>query len=169
VEANSFFAQLEDQVGIIKTLTDNISPEQACWKPNAESWSILEVINHLLDEEREDFRAHLDTALHHPDGDWSLINPQGWVTQRGYNQRDLGTSMNAFIEERRKSIEWLRGLDQPVWNIARPASFGELKAGDLLAAWVAHDLLHLRQLVELHWTYTLQEAQPYNVRYAGEW
>jgi hypothetical protein len=33
----------------------------------------------------------------------------------------------------------------------------------------AHDLLHLRQLIELHWAYTQRATQPYQTRYAGDW
>jgi hypothetical protein len=44
-----------------------------------------------------------------------------------------------------------------------------MRAGDMLAAWVAHDLLHMRQLVELHRTYTVTQLAPYDTRYAGEW
>ena len=40
---------------------------------------------------------------------------------------------------------------------------------DLLASWVAHDLLHMRQLVELHWVYTIHQLEPYKVEYAGQW
>jgi len=38
-----------------------------------------------------------------------------------------------------------------------------------MAAWVAHDLLHLRQLVELHYAWTVAKAAPYSLQYAGEW
>ena len=43
------------------------------------------------------------------------------------------------------------------------------RAGDLLAAWVAHDLLHLRQLVELKYAYLARTMEPYALKYAGEW
>jgi hypothetical protein len=36
-----------------------------------------------------------------------------------------------------------------------------------MAAWLAHDLLHLRPLVELHWAYLVVRAGPYSVVYAG--
>ena len=47
--------------------------------------------------------------------------------------------------------------------------WGKLTAGDLLASWAAHDLLHLRQLNELRYAYLIQVAAPYSVRYAGDW
>ena len=47
--------------------------------------------------------------------------------------------------------------------------FGGLSAGDLLASWVAHDFLHLRQLARLQFQYASLLAEPYSTRYAGEW
>ncbi|MBK8984873.1 MAG: hypothetical protein IPM39_02140 [Chloroflexi bacterium] len=55
------------------------------------------------------------------------------------------------------------------WEAARDAPWGKFTAGDMLAAWVAHDILHLRQLVELKWANTVVELRPYIVQYAGEW
>jgi hypothetical protein len=39
----------------------------------------------------------------------------------------------------------------------------------MFASWVAHDLLHMRQLVELHWAHTLTLANPHKVDFAGQW
>jgi len=39
----------------------------------------------------------------------------------------------------------------------------------LAHAWLAHDILHLRQLVELRWHHLTSEAAPYDVQYAGPW
>jgi hypothetical protein len=74
-----------------------------------------------------------------------------------------------FLKERQKSLAWLKGLEKPDWQASVTVSFGNYSAGDILAAWAAHDLLHLRQLVELHWAILLQAAEPYKVEYAGEW
>jgi hypothetical protein len=46
---------------------------------------------------------------------------------------------------------------------------GNFRAGDMLAAWVAHDILHLRQLIELKYFLLEDEIRPYSARYAGEW
>ena len=164
-----FTNKMAEHAGTIHSLTLGISEEQARWKPDPDTWSILEVVNHLHDEEREDFRVRLDYILHHPDQPWPPINPQGWVTERHYNQRDLSESLQAFLKERRKSLAWLADLRDADWKASVKVSFGEFSAGDIFAAWVGHDLLHLRQLVELHWAYTLHMVDPYHVNYAGEW
>jgi hypothetical protein len=146
-----------------------VSERQARWRPAPDSWSILEVVNHLLDEEREDFRVRLDYTLHRPGEPWPPIDPQGWVTERKYNEQDLEASLSGFLSEREASLVWLRGLSAPNWQTAYESSFGPISAGELFASWVAHDLLHMRQLVELHWAFTTAALEPYGVGYAGAW
>ena len=48
--------QLTVNATALAALTAGIDAEQARWKPSPETWSVLEVVNHLADEEREDFR-----------------------------------------------------------------------------------------------------------------
>ena len=153
----------------IGALVRGVSPEQARWKPDPDSWSILEVVNHLYDEEREDFRVRLDIILHHPDQPWPPIDPPGWVTERKYNERDLEGSLSHFLAERRRSLEWLDTLDVPDWEASYEAPFGLIRAGDMFASWVGHDGLHSRQLVELHRAFILHSGEPYALDYAGPW
>ena len=162
--------QMANTAEAVRGLVGGVSGEQARWKPDAESWSILEVINHLYDEEREDFRIRLEIILFDPEKPWPPIDPQVWVVQRGYNQRDLSKTVQDYLGERQKSLTWLKGLKSPDWQSSGPAPWGQpIKAGDMFAAWVAHDLLHMRQLVELRWAYTVHCLQPYQVGYAGDW
>jgi hypothetical protein len=162
--------QLTAQSASIAQLCAALSEEDARIKPDPQSWSILEVINHLYDEEREDFRQRLDLTLHQPEADWPPIDPDGWVTSRAYQQRDLQQSLGNFAAERQRSLAWLLALRDPDWSRTHthPSGF-VLSAGDLLGAWVAHDLLHLRQLVELRYHLATRHAQPYTVEYAGDW
>lgn len=167
------FQQLQKQLAVnatrIEKLVQDVSFEQARMKPDANSWSIIEVINHLYDEEREDFKARLKILLHNPNQDWSPIDPEKWVTERRYNEQQLPVILAAFIQERNNSLRWLNGLENPDWDTSKEAPFGVIRAGDLLAAWVAHDFLHLRQLVELQYVNAVQLAKPYNTNYAGTW
>jgi hypothetical protein len=153
----------------VRSLVRDVSDEQARWKPDAGSWSVLEVVSHLYDEEREDFRVRLDVILHRPDDAWPPIDPEGWVTARRYNEGDPATVLDGFLREREASLAWLCSLEEPDWEKAYKAPFGSIRAGDMFAAWVAHDLLHLRQLVELHWAYLNRQMTGYSTRYAGEW
>ncbi|HSJ58387.1 MAG TPA: DinB family protein [Anaerolineae bacterium] len=162
-------ARMAESAAAIRAVTLGITDEQARWKPDPESWSVLEVVNHLWDEEREDFRQRIDYTLHRPGEEWPPIDPMGWVDVRRYNERDLAESFEGFLAAREDSLAWLRALRAPDWEATYQAPWGAISAGDLLASWVAHDLLHLRQLVELRWLLTTSELAPRNVRYAGEW
>ena len=162
--------QLATQADSIRQLCAGVGHVQARWRPDADSWSLLEVINHLADEEGADFRVRLDYILHRPEMPWPPIDPGGWVTERNYNGRDLAESLDRFSATRRDSLEWLRSLGEPDLNASAPAPWGgPIRAGDMLAAWVAHDLLHLRQLTELHYAWTQHQLQPWSVAYAGDW
>lgn len=169
MEFDILTTRLAHNARVIQSLAQEVSDEQARWKPRADDWSILEVINHLYDEEIEDFRAHLDLILHRASEPWPGIDPGGWVTERRYNERDLAQSLHDFQRAREESLAWLSGLSAPDWQAVYEAPFGQISAGDMMAAWVAHDLLHLRQLVELQWAHTTRLVQPYRVRYAGVW
>lgn len=169
MDVDRLLIQMANTAETILSFTEGVSDEQARWKPDPGSWSLLEVINHLYDEEREDFRMHLIQILNRPESRWHSIDPQGWVTQRRYNERDLTESIDNFLNAREESIDWLQSLTDVDWEQSMEAPFGHITAGDMFASWAAHDLLHMRQLVELHYAYTVQSVQPYSVRYAGEW
>ena len=162
-------SQQHNNAETIRSLTKGVSNEQARWKPGPDSWSILEVVNHLYDEEREDFRIRLDYILNRPGEIPPEIDPQGWVSSRRYNERDLAESIDKFTEERHESLHWLGDLIPFDPDATSELPFGTFRAGDMFAAWVTHDLLHLRQLVELHYLYTRSSLAPQDVSYAGEW
>jgi hypothetical protein len=163
VEAAALLARNAEIVARLAACPD----EQARWRPAPDKWSVLEVVNHLLDEEREDFRLRLDLLLHDPTREWPPIDPQGWVTQRGYNDCDPAESLAAFLAERRSSLQWLADLRAPDWSTSRIHEAGEIRAGDLLSAWLRHDLLHIRQLINLHAEHERARAQPFRPDYAG--
>lgn len=162
--------QLTASAQAITALVQAASSDQARWHPDPDSWTILEVINHLYDEEREDFRQRVDYILHRPTESWPPIDPQGWVTARAYNQRDLADSLANFQHERDASLVWLKGLSNPNWeSVHVHPRAGSMTARDMLGAWVVHDHLHIRQLNELHWQYLATQTQSTSTDYAGGW
>jgi len=167
---SALVARLETNPGAIISLVAHLSVDQARWRPAPDKWSILEVVCHLVDEEREDFRTRLDLTLHQPGAPWPGIDPPGWVSERHYQERDFAESLQAFTEEREASLRWLQTLKSPAWdNRYEHPLLDTITAGDLLVSWVAHDFLHLRQLIGLHWQQTMDEAVGYSADYAGNW
>jgi hypothetical protein len=163
-------SQLTANAAAIEQFVESVADAQAPWRPTEDAWSVLEVVNHLLDEECEDFRFRLQHLLSGSSEPWPPIAPQSWVQERDYIHRDFGESLAAFTQERKLSLEWLAEMPGAEWRTAyqHPPTQG-LCAGDLLASWVAHDLLHLRQLVELKWAYGRVQCKPFGPDYAGDW
>lgn len=178
MEFKTLYQELTHSTEMIRALLAAVGEEEARIRPSRGSWSILEVVCHLYDEEREDFREHLDfilstplnASLHRQDKDeWRLIAPQTWVKLRKYNERNFKAMRAKFFRERKKSLVWLKGLENANWKTRYKSKFGSMSAGDMFASWVAHDNLHIRQLVELRRARIEKIVKPHHIRYAGEW
>jgi hypothetical protein len=170
MEQDFALARLTANVETVAAMVRGVPEAQARWKPTPEAWSILEVVCHLGDEEREDFRQRIDYILHRPGEKWPPIQPEAWVTARSYNERDVTAMLDDFLREREESLRWLRTLQDAPWErVVTHPSGGEVRAIDMLAAWVAHDHLHIRQLNELHWQFLAGQVSPESLDYAGGW
>ncbi len=148
-----------------------VNDADARWKLPSGNWSILEIVRHLIDEEREDFRARLRLTLEGAP-EWPKIDPVAWAGSRRYNEQDLGASIGEFVRERTASIAWLRGLGEPGpidWNKAYRHPSGDMTAGALLGSWAAHDALHLRQIAKRLHELAARDGEPHPTGYAGEW
>jgi hypothetical protein len=167
----SAIRSLESSTTSIVGLVCALTREERDWRPKPEAWSIHDIVCHLLDEEREDFRQRLRLVLESPSLEWPPIDPQGWPASRTYALRDFAETLAAWESERADSLAWLRSLDPAALALdnARTMPWGQLRAGDLLVSWVAHDLLHLRQIAACRFRRTGERAEPYTTRYAGEW
>ena len=111
-----FIDRFSQNRGVFENLIRGVSLEQARRKPSPDKWSMLEVVNHLYDEEREDFHQRIDLVLADPTQSWPPIDPRTWVTTRGCNKRELDISLSNFIVEREKSLAWLKQLSEPNWQ-----------------------------------------------------
>jgi hypothetical protein len=154
--------QLAGNGAAIRGLVQNCSDAQAQWKPDPESWSMQQVMEHMYNEERIDFRKHLR--------EWyGAAQPEQYIAVADWRQ-----ALERFLLEREASIEWLKTLEWPDWDATKQFRFGSgetytFSAGEMLVSWVDHDYLHLRQIIELLHFWHEQQAAPYSVRYAGRW
>ena len=162
--------QLEQNGKTIVGFLEGMTDEEAVWRPAGGKWCALEIINHLLDEENEDFRKRLDLTLRHPERPWPSIDPEGWVVTRGYESKDMAGSLTDFLQQREGSVVWLRSLKDPDFSRAHDhPKLGTITAGSILASWVAHDLLHIKQIAKLKYERMAAIAAPHDAGYAGPW
>jgi len=170
IDIEEIVRHLTGNAGAMRALYQTISEDQAKWKPDPDTWSLEEVMQHVYNEERIDFRKHLKEMLSDPPQPWGKSRPEEHISGIDWRQ-----SLDGFLDERRASLDWLEALESPNWDKSSQVSSGpagdvwSLSAGDVLVSWVAHDFLHLRQMNELLYAWNEKDASPYSVQYAGGW
>jgi hypothetical protein len=152
-----------------KYILSDLSEEEYTWKPGPDKWNILEIVCHLYDEEREDFKARIKFTIDPPPGPIPLIDPQGWATTRNYAGQNFVQMTNKFLNERKQSLQWLQSLKNNNWDrtIIHP-TLGSMSGSVFLCNWVAHDYQHIRQILALKYEY-LKVKTGESLTYAGNW
>ncbi len=164
------FESLQRFPNILSAATRSISPEDRLWKPASGNWSIHEIVCHLADEEDFDFPVRLKLTLDLSNVAWPPVDPVGWAIERDYQSMSFDEQLQRFLAIRAESLAWLASLDNPSWEHAyQHPKLGPVRAGDLLAAWAAHDWLHLRQISKRCFEMIERDGLPFVTAYAGEW
>jgi DinB family protein len=115
-------------------------------RPAPAEWSPVEILCHLRDEETEDFGARLRVIVAGA-GDFTRIAPERWAEERRYREASLPEALESFRARRLASVKWLASVAPEALEGSRPLGrLGRLSGLDILAAWVAHDRIHLAQL-----------------------
>lgn len=159
---------LQRTVHVLPALVSDLTEDQFRWKPGTGNWSILEILGHMLEEERHDFPLRFQMTLDDPNQPWPSYDPEGVIAQAKYNEKEPQLILDAFLDERRQKLAWLNQLSEPEWDrtYVHP-SIGPLRAGDLFLSWVAHDQLHVRQIAKRCYEMINQDGAPYQSDYAG--
>jgi hypothetical protein len=170
MEKNKFIEMLIRNREVLLNLLVGVSQDAVLWKPDPKKWCLLEIICHLVDEEKEDFRARLKKTLEDPDTPFDPIDPEQWAVERNYIKQDCDKKLREFLYERDKSISWLYSLTSPNWdNTTNDPAAGPMSAKKILVNWIAHDYLHIRQILHLKYQFLKVSNNNMNLSYAGKW
>ena len=132
-------------------------------------WCLLEVVCHLYDEEREDFRTRVKCVLEDPASAPPSFDPLIWVVEREYKKQNYDQVLSSFLAERETSVEWLKSIKDPKWsNTYMHPKLGPMSAYLFLTNWLAHDYLHIKQIIKLKFDY-LNHHSGERLDYAGTW
>jgi len=157
----------------------DVSDACATWQPAPEAmsgadgapassppWSILQIVCHLIDEETDDFPIRLRLTLDDPAQPWPVIDPERTARERSYDLT-LADALKQFTVARAESLKMLHAVDSPDFSRAHThPKLGALAAGDVLAAWAAHDHFHLRQIIKRRIQWLEAQAGPFSIAYA---
>ena len=169
MELQTIITQLEQNRKVFVASLANTPHALVNWKNNPKDWSLLEIICHLVDEEKEDFRTRVDHTLQHPEAPLKPIDPVGWIQQRDYNGEDFEIKVAQFDKERQISVAWLQTTEDLNWeNTLNHPELGVMSARSFLYNWLAHDYHHIRQINRIKYHYLKQNSGD-SLRYAGNW
>ncbi len=153
--------------GALAALVGDVDVETARLRPAPEEWAPVEILCHLRDEETEDFGARVRAVLDGAPG-FAPIDPVGWVEARRYRDADLQQVLADLRSRREASLAFLASVNAPRLAESLPhRDLGRLSGLDILAAWVAHDRLHLAQLAATLARLWANRWPDLNVPYAG--
>jgi hypothetical protein len=160
-------AELARAPGVLAGLVAGL--DEAGWRarPAPEEWAPVEILCHLRDEETEDFGARLRVIARRGKR-FAPIDPVRWAVERRYLEDDGPGALAAFRERRAESLSFLDTVKPERLTSAVPLGrTGPLSGLDVLAAWVAHDRLHLAQLAATLARGWADRWAPLRAEYAG--
>jgi hypothetical protein len=152
---------------LLSAVVAGLEPERWRARPAPDEWAPVEIVCHLRDEEAEDFGARVRVVLAGGTR-FEPIDPERWAIERRYREADPGDALGAFRRLRGESVALLEGAPVQGLTHAVPQSSGLSLSGlDIVAAWVTHDRLHLRQLAGTLARLWADRWAPLRADYAG--
>jgi hypothetical protein len=150
--------QNDEAVAILRrtplTLKALLTGLPEAWTTSTEgpgTWSAYDIVGHLLAGEEADWIERTRTILEHGEQrPFDSFNRAAMFED--YQGFSLEQLLSAFEEARNKNLETLRDFSITPEKLAlkgtHPA-LGTVTLSQLLATWVAHDLNHIGQIVEV--------------------
>jgi hypothetical protein len=152
---------------VVDGLVTGLDAEGWRTHPAPGEWAPVEIVCHLRDEEAEDFGARVRVVAE-GGAAFTPIDPEGWARERRYLEVDPQAALAALRARRAASLAYLATLDPArLTGAVQHPSAGRLSGMDLLAAWVAHDRLHVAQLAATRARLWANAWAPLRTEYAG--
>ena len=116
-----------------------------------DSWSPFDIVGHLIHCEETDWLPRARIILEH--GEAQPFEPFDRFAQMGEPKTaTLDAALDLFTEWRGRNLAELQDLDLGPDAFARKGThpeLGRVTLGELLASWVTHDLVHIRQIARV--------------------
>lgn len=141
---------LERTPDVLLTMLDGISSEWISKNEGGNTWSVYDVIGHLILGEKNDWVQRTKIILSDKDIKEKMFEPFiRYEKSRGSSLTEL---LSEFKALRSKNIEFLRSLNLRENNLKESGihpDFGEVTMSQLLSTWAVHDLDHIAQIARV--------------------
>jgi len=140
---------LERTPTVVRAMLDGLSDE---WTSGGseESWAPFDIVGHLIHGEVTDWIPRAKIIL--AQGEDRTFEPFDRYAQFELSKgKTLADLLDEFGLERRKSVNELKSMqltDDLLKLKGIHPEFGDVAMSELIAAWVAHDMTHIRQIAQ---------------------
>ena len=139
---------LERTPDVLIAMLQNISADWTSTNEGGETWSVYDIVGHLIQGEKTDWIPRMKIILSvKPD---KTFEPFDRFAQF---EESKGESLTQLLDEfkilRKKNIAYLLSKKLTDKNIEEKGihpAFGEITLSQLLATWAVHDLNHIAQI-----------------------
>lgn len=136
------------------------------WKADDETWSIHEVIGHLIAVDRVAFADRIEQMMTEEHPNLSLFDVHQLVRERRDQERLSAELLAELTAQRRQYALLVRSLtpEQMARSGYHP-KYGDFRVSDFVYEWAYHDHAHVQQIMEIlkqtiwpHFSPTMQLA-----------
>ena len=142
---------LERTPQVLTTMLHNISADWTSNNEGGETWTVYDIIGHLIYGEKTDWIPRTEIILSgNADKKFELFDR--FAQFRESKGKSLKQLLDEFEQLRIKNIECLRSKNITAPDLEETGihpAFGEVSLSQLLSTWVVHDLNHIAQIARV--------------------
>jgi hypothetical protein len=154
---------LERTPHVLIQLTNNLSADWTMNNEGGETWSVFDVIGHLIHGEKTDWITRIEIIL--SEGANKEFEPFDRFAQLEESKgKSLEQILNQFLAARELSLKKLKGFKLTENDFNKTGihpKFGAVTLSQLIAAWTVHDLDHISQISRVMSKQYKEESGPW--------
>jgi len=154
---------LERTPGVLMAMVYDLSDGWTLSNEGAETWSVFDIVGHLIHGEKTDWIPRMEIILSAKSG--KIFEPFDRFAQHENSKgKSLAELLDEFKRLRNTNIEHLRSkklTDKDLEKKGIHPAFGEITLSQLLATWTVHDLNHIAQISRVMAKQYIAEVGPW--------
>lgn len=147
-ETEKAYPVLDRTPAVLYALLAGLDEQWIINNEGPETFSPFDVVGHLIHGEKTDWPNRVQLILEK--GTSSPFVPYDrFAMYKESEGKTLDQLLKNFEALRRKNMEWMRSLNLSEQDLVKKGihpNFGEVTMGQLISAWVVHDLTHIAQI-----------------------
>lgn len=142
---------LERTPAVLNTMLHDISPDWTSVNEGEDTWSVYDVIGHLVHCEKADWIVRAEIILSQ-DPDKKFEPFDRFAQFRDSKGKTLAQLLSEFETRRHENINRLRAKNLTDTDLGKTGihpAFGTVTLSQLLATWTVHDFTHIAQIARV--------------------